>query len=87
MKRIVDNARRWPTAFTNRGMKLVYGGTDTHFCMLDLTSVKRRAGDLPYAANTAVASWTWPALSPTRTRSPAIRETALAMGSAWARRG
>jgi glycine cleavage system T protein len=51
MWRIKENAAALADGLTKRGLKLAYGGTDTHFCMLDLNSVKpeRRGGVAPPA--------------------------------------
>ena len=42
MWQIKANAAALADGLTRRGLKLAYGGTDTHFCMLDLNSVKPR---------------------------------------------
>ena len=41
MWQIKENAAALAEGLTQRGLKLAYGGTDTHFCMLDLNSVAR----------------------------------------------
>jgi len=40
MWRIKKNAAALADGLTRRGLGLAYGGTDTHFCMLDLNSVR-----------------------------------------------
>ena len=40
MWQIKENAAALAEGLTRRGLKLAYGGTDTHFCMLDLNSVR-----------------------------------------------
>ena len=47
MWRIVENAAALADGLTKRGLKLAYGGTDTHFCMLDLNSVGKRTPHRP----------------------------------------
>ena len=42
MWQIKENAAALAEGLTQRGLKLAYGGTDTHFCMLDLNSVGDR---------------------------------------------
>ena len=44
MWQIKENAAALAEGLTKRGLKLAYGGTDTHFCMLDLNSVRPRRG-------------------------------------------
>ena len=39
-KRIVDNAQALAEGLTKRGLKLAYGGTDTHMLLIDLKGVK-----------------------------------------------
>lgn len=41
---IVDNAKALAAGFEKRGLKLAYGGTNTHLCLLDLKSVKGPTG-------------------------------------------
>lgn len=40
MWQIKENAAALAAGLQKRGLKLAYGGTDTHFCMLDLNSVR-----------------------------------------------
>ena len=92
MWQIKENAAALADGLTKRGLKLAYGGTDTHFCMLDLNSVRPvgrtppPGGEVtrPYAANRPSVSWTWPASWPTRTRSPATCRRRWRWASAWA---
>ena len=87
MHRIKENAAALADGLTKRGLKLAYGGTDTHFCMLDLNSVKAKDRACPCAASRPSASSTWRASSRTRTRSPATRSPRSAWASASARPG
>jgi glycine cleavage system T protein len=41
---IVKNAQALAEAFKKRGIKIAYGGTDTHICLVDLKSVKTPTG-------------------------------------------
>ena len=43
-RQIVANARYLAQALEERGISLAYGGTDTHFCVADLRTVKSTAG-------------------------------------------
>ena len=42
--RIKENAAALAEGLTKRGLRLAYGGTDTHFCMLDLNGVAPSGG-------------------------------------------
>ncbi len=44
MADVVKNAAALANAFVERDVKLAYGGTDTHLCLLDLKSVKTASG-------------------------------------------
>jgi glycine cleavage system T protein len=44
MKQIVDNAATLAEALHQQGLKLAYGGTDSHMCLIDLRSVKTPTG-------------------------------------------
>jgi glycine cleavage system T protein len=50
--RIKRNAALLADGLTKRGLGLAYGGTDSHFCMLDLNSVHPRRGDPSVVAPT-----------------------------------
>ncbi|OHB77331.1 MAG: hypothetical protein A2Z34_10945, partial [Planctomycetes bacterium RBG_16_59_8] len=43
-QRIVENAKALAEALKQRGMKLVYGGTNTHLLLVDLTKVDTESG-------------------------------------------
>ena len=47
MWQIKENAAALAEGLTQRGLKLAYGGTDTHFCMLDLNSVRPVGSGFP----------------------------------------
>ncbi len=55
MWQIKENAAALAAGLQKRGLKLAYGGTDTHFCMLDLNSVAARRGGSPCQAGAAPA--------------------------------
>lgn len=44
MKRVVDNAVALADGLTKRGFKLVYGGTNTHLCLVDLREIRTASG-------------------------------------------
>ncbi len=44
MHRVVGNAAALAEAFRRQGLKLAYGGTDSHMCLIDLRSVKTPTG-------------------------------------------
>ncbi len=46
-KQIVVNARALAQSLQNRGLRLAYGGTDTHLLLVDLKSVKSANGEFP----------------------------------------
>ena len=87
--RIKKNAALLADGLTKRGLGLAYGGTDSHFCMLDLNSSVPQARRYlrPCAGNRPCASSIWRASSPTRTPSPATRKPAWRWASGSARRG
>lgn len=43
-KRIVDNAKYLAEALTSKGIKLVYGGTNTHMLLIDLNAIEKKSG-------------------------------------------
>ncbi len=56
MWRIKANAAALAAGLTRRGLGLAYGGTDTHFCVLDLNSVHPRAPQVAASALTAASA-------------------------------
>lgn len=46
-KQIVANARALAQSLQERGLRLAYGGTDTHLLLVDLKSVKSANGEFP----------------------------------------
>ncbi len=46
-KQIVVNARALAQSLQNRGLRLAYGGTDTHLLLVDLKSVRSANGEFP----------------------------------------
>ncbi|MCD6575254.1 serine hydroxymethyltransferase, partial [Candidatus Aerophobetes bacterium] len=43
-RKIVDNAKVLASSLTEKGLKLVYGGTDTHLMLIDLNAIETRTG-------------------------------------------
>jgi glycine cleavage system T protein len=43
-KRIVENAKELAAALVERGLRLAYGGTDTHLLVIDLNAIKTPTG-------------------------------------------
>jgi len=52
-ERIVENAKALAAGLQRRGLRLAYGGTDTHMCVLDLRAIKTPTG-LPLRGEIAV---------------------------------
>lgn len=44
MKQVVDNASSLAKSLAARGLKIAYGGTNTHMCLVDLREVKTASG-------------------------------------------
>ncbi|MGC9333677.1 MAG: glycine cleavage system aminomethyltransferase GcvT [Anaerolineae bacterium] len=77
--RIKENAAALATGLQKRGLKLAYGGTDTHFCMLDLNSVESDTG-FPLRGEPAVRILDLAGIVANKNTIPGDQETALAMG-------
>ena len=43
-QRTVENAKALSDAFQSRGLRVVYGGTDTHIVLLDVSTIKGKVG-------------------------------------------
>ncbi len=79
MWRIKENAAALADGLTRRGLKLAYGGTDTHFCMLDLNSVKSKTG-APLRGEPAVRILDMAGIVANKNTIPGDTQTSLAMG-------
>ncbi len=79
MFQIVENARALADGLVNRGLKLAYGGTDTHFCVLDLNSVGDHKGS-PLRGEPAVRILDLAGIVANKNTIPGDTQTALAMG-------
>ncbi len=79
MHRIKENAATLADGLTRRGLKLAYGGTDTHFCMLDLNSVKSKTG-APLRGEPAVRILDMAGIVANKNTIPGDTLTALGMG-------
>jgi len=82
MWRIKENAAALAAGLQKRGLKLAYGGTDTHFCMLDLNSVRTRRGEVtsPLRGEPAVRILDMAGIVANKNTIPGDTMTALAMG-------
>lgn len=82
MHRIKANAAALADGLTKRGLKLAYGGTDTHFCMLDLNSVKPARGGAtpPLRGEPAVRILDMAGIVANKNTIPGDTLTALGMG-------
>ncbi|MGE5603036.1 MAG: glycine cleavage system aminomethyltransferase GcvT, partial [Nitrososphaerales archaeon] len=79
MHRIKENSAALADGLTKRGLKLAYGGTDTHFCMLDLNSVKSKTG-MPLRGEPAVRILDLAGIVANKNTIPGDTLTALGMG-------
>ncbi|MCL7452909.1 MAG: glycine cleavage system aminomethyltransferase GcvT [Anaerolineae bacterium] len=77
--RIKENAAALAAGLQDRGLKLAYGGTDSHFCMLDLNSVQTDTGFL-LRGEPAVRILDLAGIVANKNTIPGDTETALAMG-------
>ena len=82
MWQIKENAAALAGGLTKRGLKLAYGGTDTHFCMLDLNSVKPRRGEVtsPLRGEPAVRILDMAGIVANKNTIPGDTSTGLGMG-------
>ncbi|RPI51425.1 MAG: hypothetical protein EHM56_09555, partial [Chloroflexi bacterium] len=87
--KIKENAAALAEGLQKRGQKLAYGGTDSHFCMLDLNGVPAAAGKgktskantgLPLRGEPAVRILDLAGIVANKNTIPGDTETALAMG-------
>ncbi len=79
MFRIAENAQALAAGLVNRGLKLAYGGTDTHFCVLDLNSVSGHKGT-PLRGEPAVRILDLAGIVANKNTIPGDTQTSLAMG-------
>ena len=77
--RIKENAVALADGLQKRGLKLAYGGTDSHFCVLDLNSVKAQSG-FPLRGEPAVRILDLVGIVANKNTIPGDQITALAMG-------
>lgn len=77
--RIKENAAALAKGLEERGLKLAYGGTDTHFCMLDLNGVRTHTG-FPLRGEPAVRILDMAGIVANKNTIPGDDITALAMG-------
>jgi glycine hydroxymethyltransferase len=79
MWQIKENAAALAEGLSRRGLKLAYGGTDTHFCMLDLNSVKSKTG-FPLRGEPAVRILDMAGIVANKNTIPGDTSTGLGMG-------
>jgi glycine cleavage system T protein len=77
--KIKENAAALATGLQKRGLTLAYGGTDSHFCMLDLNGVKATTG-FPLRGEPAVRLLDMAGIVTNKNTIPGDEVTALAMG-------
>ncbi len=77
--KIIENAVALAEGLQKRGLKLAYGGTDSHFCMLDLNSVPSDTG-FPLRGEPAVRILDMAGIVANKNTIPGDDVTALAMG-------
>ena len=77
--RIKENAAALAEGLRKRGLKLAYGGTDTHLCVLDLNGVKSNTG-FPLRGEPAVRLLDMAGIVANKNTIPGDTVTALAMG-------
>ncbi|MGD2206180.1 MAG: glycine cleavage system aminomethyltransferase GcvT, partial [Anaerolineae bacterium] len=76
---IKENAAALAEGLQKRGSKLAYGGTDSHFCMLDLNGVETNTG-FPLRGEPAVRILDLAGIVANKNTIPGDIETALGMG-------
>ncbi|PKO24193.1 MAG: glycine cleavage system protein T [Chloroflexi bacterium HGW-Chloroflexi-1] len=76
---IEENAAALADGLVKRGLGLAYGGTDSHFCMLDLNSVGDRKGS-PLRGEPAVRILDMAGIVANKNTIPGDTQTGLAMG-------
>ena len=78
-QRIVDNAQALAKGLTDRGLRLAYGGTDTHLMLIDLKSVSSPTG-YPLYGELAARVLDIAGIVTNKNTIPGDLETALATG-------
>ena len=82
-KQTIKNAQAMSERFKERGLRVPYGGTNSHMLNLDFRTIEGD-GDNCLSGDQAPASWTWPASWSTATPSRAINPPSTLPASAWA---
>ena len=77
--RIKENAAALAVGLRERGLRLAYGGTDSHLCMLDLNGIKTDTG-FPLRGEPAVRILDLAGIVANKNTIPGDQVTALAMG-------
>lgn len=77
--RILENARALAAAVEQRGLRLAYGGTDTHLCLIDLRALDTPTGE-PLRGEVAVRLLDLVGIVANKNTLPGDESTALASG-------
>ena len=78
-RQIKENVAALAAGLERRGLKLAYGGTDSHLCMVDLNAVETRTG-FPLRGEPAVRILDMAGIVANKNTIPGDQVTALAMG-------
>jgi len=78
-KRIIQNAQHLGQALQRNGLKLAYGGTDTHILLIDLNSIETKSG-FPLKGEIAVRLLDLAGIVANKNTIPGDSETAEASG-------
>ncbi len=78
--KIKENALALAEGLEMRGLRLAYGGTDSHFCMLDLNGAGRASTGFPLRGEPAVRILDMAGIVANKNTIPGDEITALAMG-------
>jgi glycine cleavage system T protein len=78
--KIKENAVALAEGLEKRGSKLAYGGTDSHFCMLDLNGLGKAGTGFPLRGEPAVRILDMAGIVANKNTIPGDEITALAMG-------
>jgi len=78
-QRILENAQALAASLEQRGLRLAYGGTDTHLCLIDLRALETPTGE-PLRGEVAVRLLDLAGIVANKNTLPGDESTALASG-------